>query len=73
MNQALGLYVLRIKLWAKWTKSLPLHSAWKRSGEKKKKKTQKIKIYAMVDGHGTHEEAEMEEAEWGWSGGNLQC
>lgn len=42
-------------------------------GKKKKKKTQKSKIYAMVDGNGTHEEAEMEEAEWGWSGGNLQC
>ena len=39
----------------------------------KKKKTQKSKIYAMVDGNGTHEAAEMEEAEWGWSGGNLQC
>ena len=40
---------------------------------REKKKTQKSKIYAMVDGNGTHEAAEMEEAEWGWSGGNLQC
>lgn len=69
MNQALGFYVLGIQQWAKQTKSLPLHSLWK-TAEKRNKKS---KIYAMVDGNGANKEEEMEEAEWGWSGGNLQC
>ena len=64
MNQALNFYVLRTKQWTKQTKSLPLHSMWKRQ-----KINRKSKICGTADGSRAHKERTMkEEEEWAWRG-----